>query len=574
MTYEKAPEVWDLPTKSPRSGVADPVMAQIYAEMTDAEIAQLTGGAEVSHDPFELLGMEAAVNTITQALKEKRQMIAYGDFDCDGVSALSVLVFAFRSIGVDIEPYIPPRTDGYGLHAEPIAEFGKKYGDSCLISVDCGTSSDDVAAGRPKNMLMAITDHHLPQIRDGKEVLANAQALVNPKQERDQYPFDGLAGAGVAYKLVQALEMRGVFPKGTADSVVGFAAVGTIVKRGLEAIRLHKLPGVSALMNLLKVKSDFNATKLQFTVIPCINSAGRMQDAQLALNLFIAPSEAAGQASAEKLLALNNQRKALQKEAIFQALQQVTNFPPETSAIVINSVDWPMNKDAEKASHIAGIVGLVAGRFADTYQLPAFVVSGNELRGSSRSAGGVNVKQALEEVADLLEHYGGHEFAAGFTIKPGKYEEFKVAIDKAVRKQLNGPRERHLKINAVLTGADLNAHLVERLRALEPFGQGNPKPRFAILNAKVIGVPRRFGYPTYAGGPKPHLDITLRTDDNGWIHVVSFSDSRDERALEGKRLDVCGAVEVDSYNNRLRMVADSSRPAQKLSSQGIDGLAA
>jgi len=305
---QPAPRHWRVSDAEPLPGL-HPVLAQVlaargYDATAAASFLDTQGGY---HDPFGLPAMAAAVATVQAAIREGTTIAIYGDYDADGVTACAMLTRCLRAAGATVIPYIPNRmTEGYGLHAAALAELAAR-GAGCVITVDCGTSSVEVALGRPLGMRLVVTDHHLALAPGGSPPqLAPADALVNPKLPGSTYAFDGLAGAGVAFKLVQALEATGVVPAGSADASLGLAALGTIadmmplrgenrviVRDGLP--RIADLPGLRALCEAAGTSLPPRGTDIAFAVGPRINAAGRMEDARLALELCLCddPEESA-----------------------------------------------------------------------------------------------------------------------------------------------------------------------------------------------------------------------------------------------------------------------------------------
>jgi single-stranded-DNA-specific exonuclease len=371
---------WILPPEDQALAVHPELLGRILGArgMTAAEAQKLLDRAPVNHNPLKLTGMSDAVAVIKDAVARGERIAIYGDFDCDGVSACALLTRALRRAGADVIPYIPNRmTEGYGLHSAALQELADQ-GVTCVVSVDCGTSSVDVALNRPKGMRLVVTDHHLPLAPNGAApALAPADALVNPMQPGDAYPFHGLAGVGVAWKLLQALERARVVPRGCSEEGIQLAILGTIgdvmpltdenrsmVRRGLEAMTTKPLPGVQALLEAAKIGGAPKATDLAFGVIPAINAAGRLADARLALDLCLAETVEEARPLAAQLFVKNTERKQAVAQAVAEAEAQVALLPEDAPAIVLASPGWHM-----------GIVGIVAGRLAEKYARPTFVVS-------------------------------------------------------------------------------------------------------------------------------------------------------------------------------------------------------
>jgi single-stranded-DNA-specific exonuclease len=526
------------------------------------------------HDPFALAGMPEAVCILGVAVSERTPIAVYGDYDADGVTACAMLTLALRAAGADVVPYIPNRmTEGYGLHGPALEELAAR-GVGCVVTVDCGTSSVDVAAGRPKGMRLVITDHHLPLAPQGgpggvppmggEVALPDVDALVNPKRPDCTYPFDALAGAGVAWKLLAALEAERVVPAGSADASLGLAALGTVadmmplrgenrllVRRGLEALTTEPSPGVAALCAAAGTRGPLRASDLAFGLAPRINAAGRMEDAELALRLLLSGSAREAEPIAARLQGQNVDRQAAVARAMAEAEERVAELPDDAPAIVLGDARWPM-----------GIVGLVAGRLAERYARPTFICSleGEEAKGSARSVRGVHLVRALGEAAGCLLRYGGHAVAAGFSLEPGRLDEFGARVSAAVASQVgDAPRERVHTIEATLGIADLVPELCSELALLEPCGQGNHEPLLCLRGATVVGAS---GF----GATRQHLKVSLTDAGGRVVEAVAFHKPGLAAHLpRGRRVDALFAVDLDRWNGveRVRLRLRDLRPAQE-----------
>ena len=544
---------WEVRDAVPLDGM-HPVLGHLLAARGHdaASAASLISGSCDSHDPHLLRGMTEAVIAIGVAVADGSGIAVYGDYDADGVTACAMLTRALRAGGARVIPYIPHRVnEGYGLHAAALEDLARQ-GIECVITVDCGTSSIEVARSRPCGMKLIVTDHHLPLAPDGTPpALAPADALVNPKQPGCAYPFDGLAGAGVALKLVEALEGEAVVPPGSVEGSLGLAALGTvcdmmplrgenrsIVSRGLKQLR--KLPGLDALCRLAGTKSSLAASDLAFTVGPRINAAGRMEDAVLALNLCLSDDEEGAVGLASRLDDQNRERRAALANALEEAYERVAELPEDMPAIVVGDPGWPV-----------GIVGLIAGRLAERYARPAFVVclDGDEAKGSARSVPGVHIVRALDGAASTLIRYGGHVAAAGFSLQPSRFAEFSNQICAAVAAQVEGlPRERVFAIDALVRPSDISLDLCEALRSLEPCGQGNPSPLLAVEDCTVLST-------SPFGVDGRHLRITLGGSD-GLMEAVAFDKPQLASHLpRGRRIDICCGLEMDEWEGQTRVRA-------------------
>ncbi len=558
---QPAPRRWQLTDSKPLPG-HPPVLGGILASrgLDAAAAAQLLDRNADYHDPGLLKGMGQAVAALGAAMGQRRRIAVYGDYDADGVSACALLTRSLRAAGADVVPYIPNRVgEGYGLHAAALEELAAQ-GVDCVVTVDCGTSSVAVAAGRPPGMTLIVTDHHLPlQPDSAPPALAPADALVNPRQPGCDYPCPGLAGAGVAWKLVQALEAERLLPAGSAERALGLAALGTvadmmplqgenrrIVTEGLS--RLGELPGIAALCAIAGLPQRLRASDIGFGIAPRINAAGRMEDARLALDLCLTDDPTAARLLAEQLNTQNASRRAAVAQAHAQAQARVESLPEDLPAIILASPDWP-----------AGIVGLVAGRLAEKYARPTFIacLDGDEATGSARSACGVHVLQALEGAADTLLRYGGHAAAAGFGLKANRFQEFVAKLSASVAGQLDGhPRERVFHIDAEIVARDATPELAEVLDQLEPCGQGNPQPALMLRDATVLKT-KTFG------ADRQHIGITAG-DGSGQVEAIAFhKPGISEHLPRGRRIDLCFALERDDWQGRerVRLRLHDIRPA-------------
>lgn len=560
-----APRRWEVADVAPIPGFP-PLLGRILAarglDRATAEIHLDT--APRWHDPIRLPTMPEAVVHLAIALEERRRIAVYGDYDADGVTACALLTRALRAAGADVVPYIPNRmTEGYGLHAPALEELSA-MGVRCVVTVDCGTSSPEVVAHRPAGMALLVTDHHLPH-GDGIADLPPADAVVNPKRPDSAYPFDALSGSGVAWKLVQALEAERLVPPGTAADAVALAAIGTVadmmplrgenralVAAGLRALAEAPPPGLAVLLEIAGIRDAPQASDLAFSVAPRLNAAGRMEDALCALQLCLAQSVEEARPLAERLQAQNLRRQEAVGHALAEAEAQTAELVDDSPAIVVGDPSWPV-----------GIVGLVAGRLAERYARPTFVacLEGPEARGSARSAAGVHLVRLLEAAAPHLLRYGGHAQAAGFSFDPERFADLREALCAAAASQLgDAPPERVLRIDAVVTGADISPATCHELARLEPCGQGNPEPLLALLDAEVLGC-------STFGNAGQHLRVLLR-DARGGAPVEAIAFDKPGLAAHlprGRRVDACFVLDLDRWDgmDRLRLRLRDLRPARR-----------
>lgn len=543
---------------------ASPFDRIIRARGSSAELARESFQAPGEEfDPLLLKDMDRAVALVRDALARDEMIAIYGDYDADGVTACALLVRAFRSAGKDPLAYIPQRqSEGYGLNAEALLEL-RRRGAGLVITVDCGTTAVEVVRDRPPGLKLIITDHHLPHGQDGPE-LAPADALVNPQRPDDGYPFKGLAGVGVAYKLVRALEGAGILAEGTAAAQLPLVALGTVadmmplqeenrwlVRQGLLAWSEKAPRGLVELARVAGIPGDLTSASLSFSLAPRINAAGRMDDAGLALRCCLADDPQEASQAAAELESLNQARRLSLSQALVLARHQVAEMPDELPVIVLGS-----------AEIIPGVVGLVAGRLAEEFGRPAFVYSqtGETWRGSARGIPGLNVVDALQQCSDQLLSYGGHVSAGGFSLTPDPEvaANFAGQMAQAIRDQLGEHAPlRAFRVDAEVGLRDCGLELAEELLLLQPCGSGNPA---VLLCANGLTVVRTESLGKTGG----HLKVIL-SDATGTAEAISFNRPHLRAYLpSGRQVDALFELEVDSWRGRrkARLLLRDLRPAR------------
>ena len=439
--------------------------------------------------PTALHQMERAAELLREAVKQGRRIVVYGDYDVDGVSASAILWEALGTLGADRQVYIPDRhREGYGLNLPAVEKLAAEY--RVLVTVDCGiTSVQEVRRAKELGMTVIVTDHH----RHGDN-LPPADAVVSPLL--GDYPFPYLCGAGVAWKLAKALIGE------KADGLLEIAAVATIADMvpltgenrviaalGLEKLRKTARPGLRAVMNRAGLRETVNSDQVAFQIAPRMNACGRMDSARIALQMLLTRSPAEAEELALKMEALNQERKNQENKVLSDALAQVAVLDlVENKAIVVRGEGWN-----------SGVVGLAAGRVAEKYAYPtvALAQEGDTCVGSARSAGDIDIHKALSRCADLFDRFGGHKQAAGLTLKTENVAEFTRRFSLAVAEQTGGkPVIPEILCDGELTLSDVTEETVRWLEKLEPFGMGNPAPRFLCegvrpLELRAVGAEGR-----------------------------------------------------------------------------------
>lgn len=502
----------------------------------------LADGPELFCEPMAMADMDQAVRRIHQALAAGETIAVYGDYDVDGITATCLLTHYLMDAGGRIIPYIPDRLEeGYGLNREAV-ETLHAQGVGLIVTVDCGITAvaeADLAASLGIDVV--ITDHH-----ECKEVLPKALAVVDPRRSDCPYPFKHLAGVGVALKLVLALggkERR----KELLERYCDLAAIGTvadvmrltgenraIVKLGLRALRHTKRPGLAALLREAGLgERPLTSTSIGYTLAPRINAAGRMGCAPVAAELLLTGDSARGEELAKLLCERNRERQAIEADIFAQSVAMAEATPPEERrALVLAGPGWHQ-----------GVVGIVASRMAEKYACPTFMIclQDGHGKGSCRSFGGFNLFTALEACQDLLEGFGGHALAAGFTIAEENIPAFRARLNALVTAETGGAdMVATLEVDAEITDtALLTLEQVESLDLLEPYGAGNPRPVFALLGCTVVTVAE-------VGGGR-HLKLRLGCGGRNFDAIFFGVTAADAGLSTGDRVEVAFSPQINEY---------------------------
>ncbi|MCC7500764.1 single-stranded-DNA-specific exonuclease RecJ [Candidatus Nomurabacteria bacterium] len=505
-----------------------------------------------SHDPFLLPDMGVAVERIMAAKQSGEKVAVWSDYDCDGIPGGVLLTEFFRAIGIDTTHYIPDRhAEGYGLNNEGLATLAQA-GVTLVVTVDLGTTDvEPIAFAKTKGIDVIITDHHLEPAQ-----LPEALAIINPKLKTSQYPFDGLCGAGVAWKLAQAIQQKHkLLGEGQEKWMLDLAALGTlsdmvplvgenrmIAHYGLVVMRKMRRPGLSSLFRLLRIKSELlTEDDIGFMIAPRINAASRMGTPRTAAQLLGEQDKTIATGLAKELQALNDERKGLVAATVKEVNKRLA-MGVESSVIVMGSPSWR-----------PGILGLVANNVAETYGKPVFLwgrEGGELMRGSVRGAPGINVVELMAGARDVFEDFGGHTASGGFSLTQERVHELPMRLAAAYESiAQKGLAQNEVLIDRELDMAEVSfAH--RELKKLAPFGIGNQKPLFVVPRV-TIGNAKMFGK------AQEHLDLRL-TNGSTSVSGISFfakPSNFTKQISVGDTADVVGHVETDWRGQpRIRVV--------------------
>ena len=461
------------------------------------------------HDPFLMKDMDKAVQRIEKAIENEENILIYGDYDVDGTTAVSLVSAYLKTIYPNIATYIPDRYDeGYGISYIGI-DFAFDNDFSLIIALDCGIKAiEKVAYASEKNIDFIICDHHKPGLEIPKAV-----AVLNAKRVDCNYPFDELCGCGVGFKLIQALgSKRGqciddfipyldLVATAIAADIVPITGENRILAYfGLQVINSNPRNGIKALIHQIK-KKQLTITDVVFIIAPRINAAGRIKHGNYAVELLTEMDFDSAIEFAKAIEVFNADRKELDKKITVEALSQIMENEEENKfSTVVFQEDWHK-----------GVIGIVASRLTETYYRPTlvFTKSGDKLAASARSVKDFDVYEALEECTEFIEQFGGHKYAAGLTLLPENYENFKnkfeEVVAKSIHKELLTPE---ILIDAEIELSEITPKFFRILQQMAPFGPQNMTPIF-----KSTGV-RDNGYGKKVGSDETHLKLNLFQGDN------------------------------------------------------------
>ncbi|EGC03134.1 single-stranded-DNA-specific exonuclease RecJ [Ruminococcus albus 8] len=493
-------------------------------------------------DPFAIKDMDKAVETINAAVDAYELICIYGDYDCDGVTSTSILFSYLESTGANVMYYIPERDDGYGLNVKAVEELAEK-GVKLIVTVDNGISAINEAERIYElDMKLVVTDHHQP----GEE-LPKAEAVVDPHQTDCPSKFKDLCGAGVALKLCAALD--GGNYEAVIEQYSDLCAIGTVadvvplngenrtlVKTGFRYLPNTEIIGLDMMLEKLNIdRGHIVSDHVGFRIGPVINASGRFGSPITAVKALLSEDDEDAESYVDTMITLNNMRKTSEQEILKDIREFIDSDPTvlEHRVIVLAGKGW---------HH--GIIGIVASKIQDKYGKPTIIITdeGNgEARGSARSVKGLNMFLCVTYCKDLLTKFGGHECAAGFSLRSEDIEAFRQKVYE-YSATLEKPAVRTLYADKVLMPADISVDMVKGLNVLEPLGEGNPRPLFAILGAKVTDIV----------GLKENAH-TKFTFVYGGLRAQALMFGHDPTKLcftKGDNVDMLVQLEINSFNNK------------------------
>ena len=491
------------------------------------------------HDPFLLHDMDKAIERLMQAIDSGQKIIVYGDYDVDGMTSTAIMTWALELMGANVDYFVPSRfSDGYGPNLANYQKLAAE-GMQLLVTVDNGVSGkDEIAWLMAQGIDVIVTDHHeLP------EELPVATAIVHPRHPEGSYPFGGLSGAGVAFKVVSALLEE------PADEVLDLAALGTvadvmsltgenriIVKQGLESLKLDPRPGVAALLAAAGTQlSDIDSSTIGFTIAPRLNALGRLENATTGVQLLLMDEPEEAKPLADHVNALNQERQQLVTKITTAAQEQATQLS-EDPVLVVAGENWH-----------EGVLGIVASKLVEQTGKPTIVlnVNGDEMKGSGRSVAAFDLFTALAGHRDLMTTFGGHASAAGMTVPTNNLTALRAALrDEAAQQRLATAQKADMQIATTVTAADFTKENFDNLQVLAPFGEGNPEPLF-MLDLRGVNQVK-----TMSEGK--HLRFIAQTDTDQ-LPVVAFGWGNQASALAGhfSSLQIVGTMSQNSYRGNI-----------------------
>ncbi len=518
----------------------------------------------LAYDPFLLENMQAGVDLLLKAVDDGRRIVIYGDYDVDGITSTSLLMKVISSLTDNVTYYIPSRFhEGYGLHTESIDRI-KEDGGELIVTVDCGAvSKEETLYAHSLGIDTLVTDHH-----NVTETRADG-LIINPQLPEDKYPFKGLAGVGVAYKLALALSRKTNVPKDIMAEIVELATIGTIadimpmldenrtiVKCGLRSIHLGcRNKGLRRLIDLSGLNyKTLRASDVSFGIAPRINAAGRLGDAKLGVKLFLAEDDDEIESYCNALIEANKQRRQLQDEAYDRSATTAEEEMKKGDFLVLE-----VNGAHE------GVLGIVAGKLREDLNRPVIIVSQNDgfYKGTGRSIEKVDLFDMLDKYRDQFISFGGHSAACGFSIDSDKIDKLRAHLNEDIAelyKEDDTIFDKIYRYDAEVATEEFNLQLAEDVQLLEPCGRDNEVPYFMIRGAK----PRNW---RYLKGGKNYAKFVIEDENRRWIDCLVFHNADEYKDVieANESVDLIGGIEINCWNDvkKAQMIVQYILPPQK-----------
>ena len=500
-------------------------------------------------DPYKMHDMDKAVEELLRIKESGDTLVIYGDYDVDGVTGTALYYLTLRKWGWNVDYYIPSRLDdGYGLSKDAI-DFLYEKGIRHLMTVDCGiTSVEEINYANSRGFRVIVTDHH-----ETKENIPNAVAVIDPKRADDEYPFKDFSGVGVAYKVLQALQMKNGI-QDDLEEYLDIVALGTVadivpllwenryfVYKGMKLLGKKKRVGLTKLMELSNVNAnDIKTHDIGFRIAPKINAVGRIDSAYTALRLVLEENETKAYALAKELIDKNKERQTIENQIYQEALAQLDLMDDldERRILVLSGKNWH-----------PGVIGIVASRILSKYHKPTLMISKEEdiARGSARSIEGVDIVKILKGAEDLLEEYGGHKMAAGFSLKSDMIPEFDKRLQELMKEYDADDLTSVVRVDAKIKLSDVNESFIHDIEKLRPYGSGNPEPIFEFedLNIEKIRNIGRLG---------KHLSLVVRQDSTHLDAIgFGFSNRFEDTSYPRINLSVVANIWRNTWNGRQKI---------------------
>ena len=503
-----------------------------------------TPNLDMLHNPYLMQDMDKAVERVLKNIKSGKPIMVFGDYDVDGTTGAAALYLAFQKFGADVTYYIPDREkEGYGLSYHGI-EIAKDNGIDLIITCDCGINAfEQVDFANEQNIDIIITDHHTTDTE-----LPKAHAILNPKREDCEYPFKGLCGGGVAFKLITAVGNELNIPLTDYEEIIPLITLGiaadvvpikdenrVLVHHGLNILKNLEKPGLKTLLELAGLKGHISVGQLVFSIAPRINAAGRLGDANRAVELLVTDDQDKARLLVKELDNENKRRQMIQQAVVDEALLKVNAEADlkNENALVLANAGWH-----------PGVVGIVASKIKEEFNRPTIIIAleNGSGKGSARSVAGFDLYEALTACKTHLDGYGGHPMAAGLTLSNQKLEDFKKAfIDFANERLTKENLQATLTLDSEMALQDITPRFMEFLDKLSPYGPGNMRPKFAIRNVEIAGVPK------VIGKTGEHIRFKIKQGLKSYPAVGFGLSNKYEMLITGQPVDIACVVETNEW---------------------------